>query len=751
MPSPTTRIAPYLPCLIIGLFAAGAAHAELRIDGVPDEPEWAAAQHITDFKIVQPLTRAVSRQATEAWILATPQGLAVAFRSTMSADVARSRQRSERDQFATVDRVNLVIDYDGDGGTGYNFTLTLGNGLLDAVVVNENVFRQDWDGDWQHAIAEQADGWTAEMLIPWHVAPMKPGKNGKRVVGIYLDRVIASTGERVAWPAVSYFEPRYLSELAKIEIPAYSQSLLAVTPYAVSTADLVNGGTSTDVGADVFWKPSGRFQLTATINPDFGQIESDELVVNFDAVETFFSDKRPFFTENQGLFDVPFGFAAGNLIYTRRVGGAADDGSGAADVLAALKLNGSVGRTDYGLLASSERGAAGRDFLAFRATQDFGDQDMGVLATQVRSDYLDRAASVVGLDHHWKPNQRWNVVTQVVGSSVDQRGATERDAGMQIRINNELSTRWRQSLYLLHLGDRLQLNDFGYLDRNNFNYLRYEMRRRVTDFASNSWYRSQDWGYVASTRRNEHGETIFTALQINRTSETKGGGNEFFAITQLTSVNDDLISRGNGTVSLPDRLTLEFSRNWPRRNHWSFNASLNAGQTGLEGLSSTAFNAFVQPTYHVSDALRFNVGVRLFVQPDWLLWRTGTLLGTFRSRQIGINAGAQWSAGTRHELRVKLESIALDAGAKQAWRLRPGGSLTASNDPLDDFSLRRLGFQMRYRYELRPLSYLYVVYSRGGADFATNSDESLGNLFSSAFSLRDSEQFLVKFNYRFQR
>lgn len=739
-----------LQCVVVGLLAMRAAHAELRIDGVPDEPEWGEARHVTDFKSVQPLTRADSRQPTEAWILATPKGLAVAFRCKISADVARSRQRSERDQFATVDRVNVVVDYDADGGTGYNFTLTLGNGVLDAVVVNENVFRQDWDGDWQHAIAEQSDGWTAEMLIPWHVAPMKSGKSGKRTVGIYLDRVTAATGERVAWPAISYFEPRYLSELTRIEIPAYSQSLLAVTPYAVSTADLVHGGASTDVGADIFWKPSGRFQLTATINPDFGQIESDELVVNFGAVETFFSDKRPFFTENQGLFDVPFGQNTSNLVYTRRVGGAADDGSGAADVLAALKLNGSVADVDYGLLASSERGTAGRNFLAFRARRDFGAQDTGVLATQVQSDFLDRTATVVALDHHWKPNQRWNIVTQFVGSSVNQRGVTERDAGMQIRINNELSTRWRQNLYFLHLGDGLQLNDFGYLERNNFNYLRYEMRRRVTDLPKNSRYRSQDWGYVISRRRNEHGDTIFGAVQVQRTSDTTGGGTEFFAVTALTSGYDDLITRGNGKVRVPARLALEFNRNWPRRDHWSFSAKLNAGQTGLEGLASTAVNAFVQPTYHFNDALRVNVGAGLFVQPDWLLWRGGTLLGTFRSRQIGINAGLQWSVGTRHELRVKLESIALDARAKQAWRVQPGGTAIESGDPLADFSLRRVGFQLRYRYELRPLSYVYVVYSRGGADFANNSDESLGALVSSAFSLRDSEQFLVKFNYRFQ-
>lgn len=726
------------------------AQAALHIDGTPDEPEWQAAQHITDFKVVQPLTKGASKQPMEVWLLPTPEGLAVAFHSTQGDDVPRSRQRTQRDQFGTVDRVNLVVDYNGDGGTGYNFTLTLGQGVMDAVVSNENVFRQDWDGDWQHAIAEQADGWTAEMLIPWHVAPMKEAVGGKRTLGVYFDRVIAATGERVAWPAISYYDPRYLSVLARVEVPEYSQSLLAITPYAVSTTRLKGGGTATDAGADLLWKPSGAFQLTATLNPDFGQIESDELVVNFDAVETFYSDKRPFFTENQGLFDVPFGQKNSGLVYTRRVGAAADDGSGPADVLAALKLNGSTGGTEYGLLTTTERGAGGRDFFAFRAVHNLAHQDLGLLATRVQSSFLDRAANVLEFDHHWKPNSEFSLVTQVVGSLVDARGERTRDAGFQMRLNHELNTRWRQNFYVLHAGENLDLNDFGYLDRNAINYVRYEMRERITSLPTSSAYRSHDWGYAASTRHNMHGDTIFNALQVNRTSDTRGGGNEFVAITALSPGFDDRLSRGNGKVRVPGRLLLDFTRNWPQRGHWSFNAELHAGQTGLEGLEATGVETFFQPTYHFTDALRVNVGARLSVKPDWLLWRGGTTLANYNSRQFGLVAGLQWASGSRHELRVKLETIALDANGRDGWDILPGGKVAHRAERPRDFALQNLGIQLRYRYELAPLSYIYVVYGRGGLDLSEDNRESLGQLMSSAFTLRDSEQFLVKFNYRFE-
>ena len=72
------------------------------------------------------------------------------------------------------------------------------------------------------------------------------------------------------------------------------------------------------------------------------------------------------------------------------------------------------------------------------------------------------------------------------------------------------------------------------------------------------------------------------------------------------------------------------------------------------------------------------------------------------------------------------------------------------SEPVDDFSLSQLGFQIRYRYELAPLSDLYVVYGRGGGVFNEFSVDP-NTLVRDAFELRDSEQFLIKVSYRFER
>jgi hypothetical protein len=734
----------------------------IDVDGRIDPDEWRGAQHVTDFRQVQPLSRAPGSQPTEGWILATPEGLAIGFHSTQPAGIPRTRQSAQRDVGAQADRVNLYVDFDGEGRTGYNFTVLLSDSIIDATITNENQFATDWDGNWKHAVGEDAQGWSVEMLIPWYIAPMQAGDGGKRSIGVQLDRVIGATGERMAWPAVSFQEQRFLSQLAKVEIPEYSQSLLALTPYVSGLYDNIDGSSHFDGGVDIFWKPNSRFQLSATLNPDFGQVESDQLVVNFSATETFFSDKRPFFTENQGFFDVPFGSLnnTNRLLYTRRVGGPADDGNGSGDVTAAVKLNGSAGSFNYGVFAATEADEAGRDFYALRGTRDFATQGIGAMFTRVERPFLDREANVFEFDHRWAPNQKFSVRTTLVGSDIEQAGDRTRDGGGQVLVDYDHGNGWRQQGYALHLGDGLQLNDFGYLERNDFNYLRYQVARRVTDLPKDSAYSAQDWRYAVSRRMNDHGVHIADAFSIDMFNDLRNGGSSWFGIAGFGPGHDDLVTRGNGVVEMPAKAYLNYEHFRPRKGRWSFYGNAQYAAEGLAGPRHGAISVDLNPTYFVNDNLSFYAELFARHNPDWLLWcpvgggpcagQGGRdLLGTYRANLLQLNGGMQWNINARQELRIKMETIALDAHAVQGWQLAADGEPQRVADGLNDFSLRNLGFQIRYRYELAPLSNLYIAYVRGGFGFQ-DEGQGVGGLLGDAFSLRDDEQLFVKLNYRFE-
>lgn len=731
---------------VVAMSIAAAASA-VEIDGHIDPGEWRDAQAITDFRKVQPLNGEPGSLQTQSWVLATPDGLAVAFRNTQPPSTPRTKQRVQRDFDEQVDRINVMVDFDGDHRTGYTFTVSSTDGVYDAIITNESNFNPDWDGVWRHAVAEDDESWSVEVLIPWHIAPMRDAKGDTRTLRIYLDRVVGATGERVAWPVASFERPRFLSEFAPIEVASYSQALLAVTPYVSSLYDNVSGRGDADGGVDIFWKPNGQMQLTATLNPDFGQVESDDLVVNFDATETFISDKRPFFTENQGLFEFTTPSDYSQLLYTRRIGGPADDGEGSGDIAAAIKLNGSFGATKYGLFAADERHEVGRAFSAVRLVRDFGAQNLGFMATHVDRPFLDRQAVVFGVDHNWRPTARWNVRTRLMDSEIEQAGQSTSDAGATVWIDYEMDHGWRQQWIGMHFGDELEINDAGYLSRNDLNYAHWQASRRFTNLPTESRYSSKDWRWRVSSVRNDHGQLLEHQFRMSRESRLRNGSYEYAQININSAGVDDLLTRGHGVLELPPNFNAYFEYERPRKGRWGYRIEAEAYSGGLDGNDNVGYSIEAEPTYFLNDAFNVYVGVFASRTPDWLVWQRDNLIGSFDGREAHFNVGFNWIGG-RQELRLKVQAIGVNARLHEAYRVESGNAV-ATNEPVDDFSVRNLGFQLRYRFELAPLSYLYVVYGRGGYEERIGADDSAG-LLQDSFSLRDDEQLLVKLSYRFE-
>jgi hypothetical protein len=734
--------------LALGLLVVAPALA-VEIDGRIDPLEWEGAQHVTDFRKTQPLNGEPATLATEAWILSTPEGLAVAFRNTQPPEVPLTRQRVQRDFEDQVDRINVMIDFDGDHRTGYAFTISSTDGQFDAVITNESQFNKDWDGNWRHAVQEDATGWTAEILIPWHTASMRDAKGDTRTIAIYLDRVIGMTGERAAWPMASYERPRFLSDFAPITIPKHSSSLLALTPYVSGLYDNIEGKGNFDGGMDIFWKPNGQLQLTATVNPDFGQVESDDLVVSFDATETFISDKRPFFTENQGFFEFTTPSDFSQLLYTRRVGGPADDGNGSGDIIAALKLNGSFGATKYGVFAADEAGEVGRSFGALRVVRDFSNQNLGMMLTAVDRPFYDRNATVAGIDHNWRPTPRWNIRTRLIGSAIEEKGADSRDSGATLWADYEMDHGWRQQWMGMHFGNHLQINDAGYLSRNSVNYAHYQFSRRFTDLPAESRYASKDWRWRVSDYRNDHGQELGVQLRTSRQSRLRNGSTEFAQLNVTGEHVDDRLTRGHGVVNLPSNFDAFANYDRPRKGNWAYKLEGEVFSGGLAGNDLVGYRVAITPSYFVSDSFNFYIGAVGTNIPDWLIWQHDNLIGSFDGYEVDFNAGFNWTITNKQELRLKLQTIGINADLRQGYRVDASGQSIPTAEPIDDFSVRNLAFQIRYRYELAPLSYLYVVYGRGGYEQTPYSDE-MGSVLRDSFSLRDDDQILIKLSYRFE-
>ena len=735
--------------LLWTLVGASTAHA-ITIDGRIDDDEWKNAQRFGKFVAVQPLTLAPAPEdrRTEAFVMGTPEGIALAMRAWHPTGVAQTRTSIPRDGQTSADRFNVMLDLNADGRAGYAFTITTAGDVTDESITNENSFSYDWDGSWNHAVADFEGGYSVEWLIPWSIAQMRNSGKDRRSIGVYFDRVIVATNERFAYPDASFTRPRFLSDFARIEIDQYSVNQLAITPYVSAVSDLNQREHDFKTGVDVFWKPNGDHQFAFTVNPDFGQVESDDLVVNLTDLEDFFTDKRPFFTDNQSYFDLSQNL--GTLFYTRRVGGSLDDGSGAANINGAIKGTGSFGQLGYGVFVATEDGAAGRDAALARVTWGSADFRLGASQSYVERPFVDRVATVTALDGLWQPNEEWLIRPVLMRSDSDTAETSRSGNAAGITVDWDMPGPWRQQYFATYVDNSFELNDLGFQSRNDFRYFEWETGYRTTPADSDSTYGSHDHEIELSYRENTAGERLFGSLALSRFSERRDGGNVFAFLRWRAPYVDDRLSRGNGSVPFAGRAGVFFEGSRPRAGDsqlgWYWN--IDVVPEAVRGYRATVG---VQPRWHFGDRFDVDLGVYFNHRDDWLIWQQAREFGSFTAKRVDVFSNLNWFVGEKHELRIKLQALAIDAGAIQARRLNARGQLELSDASVNDFTLRNLGFQVRYRYKLAARSDLYAVYSRGGFAIDEQSDRGLGGTLDDVFSLRDDNQFLLKFSYRFER
>ena len=212
---------------------------------------------------------------------------------------------SSRDAFINRDSFGITLDTSGEGLYGYWFSVNLGGTVLDGKVAPERNFTREWDGPWTGASAELDDGWSVEMFLPWSMMAM-PVSAGPRRIGFWTNRKVAYLDERWSTPALPFSSSTFMSTLGTLQMDRVNpKQQLAFFPYASYTFDEIESEDEYRAGFDVFWRPSPNFQLAATANPDFGAVESDDVVVNLTAFESFFPEKRLFFPGRQrSLHDI---------------------------------------------------------------------------------------------------------------------------------------------------------------------------------------------------------------------------------------------------------------------------------------------------------------------------------------------------------------------------------------------------------------------------------------------------------------
>ena len=755
--------------------------AEITIDGFIDEDVWKDLPVIDGMKVIDPDTLADTPYETHVRFFYTERGIylsAMNFQpqETLMARMTSRDVRLERDGFV------VAIDASGEGLYGFYLRINLGNSLTDATILPERTFNFQWDGPWLARTQALENGWSAEYYIPWSMMPL-PQVDDDRKIGIYLERQVGHLqGEAWANPPLPGTVNQFLSAFEKYELKDIEpRRQLTYYPFASGIYDGVRDESTYKVGTEIFWRPTSNSLLSASLNPDFGNVESDDVVVNLTAFEVFFPERRVFFLEGQDVFNTsPRTSGRGgpggpiSLLNTRRIGGAAiydvpddvnvvpTDLSQPSELLGAVKLTGQSGNWRYGTLLASETesqiagtlddgtqvtlNAVGRDFsiarLLYEDTSSGGRRAIGWMGTNLSHPTIDATAHAVDM-HYFSADNRFVIDTQIMHSNVDGKTGNGFLGDVAFRPRRGL----QHGLRATYIDDTLDINELGFLTRNDQMNLDYNMFNIESDVPG---LRQRTTSLFISNQWNTDGEPVRLGLFLNRGYNTLNNNTYDVSLRYFPERIDDRLGRGTGDFKVDGRYGLNLGFRTNPADKLAFNFDLNLDQDELGPARTGASARF---TWRPND--RFSSDLRLdYTDREALLVHKGSGSYTsFESHQWAPQLEMNYFLNAWQQLRFTLQWTALKAFEDRFWQvdsqnldfLQP---LAKSDDDSDNFTISRLTFQARYRWEIAPLSDLFVVYTRG-SNLPTDSFETFQDLLVQSWTDTIVDTLAIKLRYRF--
>lgn len=442
----------------------------IEIDGILNDEAWAVSEWVGDFTEFEPDNGSSASQATKFKIAYDQKYLYVAVRCFDSVPEKIEKRLARRDNFSG-DWIEINIDSYNDKRTGFSFNVSAA-GVKGDEFISQNGDNWDpsWNPIWFTATQIDAEGWTAEMKIPF--SQLKFGNAREQVWGLQMNRRLFRKEEQSLWQAIPQDTPGWVSEFGTLRglKNIQPQKQLEIQPFIVNQYDTypkengnpfrdgsdftLNGGLDAKIGI------TNDLTLDLTVNPDFGQVDADPGAIALDGFQIFFEERRPFFIENKNIFDYQFAGRNDNVFYSRRIGrspqGSASpelgefvDSPNNTTILGAAKFSGktkngwslglleSVTGNMFAKIENPNSGSERKElvepltnYLVGRAQKDFNNRNsyIGAIFTATNRklepslDFLRTNAYSGGLDfkHNWKDRNYYvqgNLVTSHVTGS----------------------------------------------------------------------------------------------------------------------------------------------------------------------------------------------------------------------------------------------------------------------------------------------------------------------------------------------
>jgi hypothetical protein len=530
----------------------------IRLDGVLSESFWERASVIRDLRQQEPAEGEPATEETEIRIVLDAETLyigIVARDSEPGRIVGRILQRDrvmevDHDglQFAGDDAIAILFDPFHDSRNAFVFATNPNGAEFDALITDEGAeVNVDWRAVWEVAAVRGTDGWSAEFAIPFRT--LRYPEEAAQPWGFNVYRTIRRKNEMVLWQSWSRDNEGFVrvsraGHLVGMEgLPSPGRNV-EVKPFVLGgiRQELTDDGRTpvdpeTDIGLDLKSELRPGLVLDLTLNTDFAQVEVDDEQVNLTRFSLFYPEKRDFFLENSGTFDLgspgDFGPPPYKLFFSRRIG-IGDEGP--IPILGGARLTGRAGNQTVGFM-NVVTGGSGEElrtnYAVARVKRDIGENNfLGWMVTDRRDSRTSNTVAAVDGSFWLRPTL--NVKGYFTRSFTSGTGGEGNAYSAAIDYSSDLIG---ASVSHLTIDPGAQA-DLGFITRTDIRQTDLEFRVsprpgrygiRVIDadvegsYISTTQGRMQDWeaGFFLGPEF-ESGESIGTRISIGETRLDEG-------------------------------------------------------------------------------------------------------------------------------------------------------------------------------------------------------------------------------------
>jgi hypothetical protein len=473
----------------------------LDIDGRLDDRVYATVTPASGFIQQDPREGELATEQTDVWILFDDQNIYVAARCWDSQPEREVENEMRRDAIGIVqnESFGITLDTFGDRRNGLVFMTSSLGGLRDSAVTDETSNNVDWNTVWDARTAKFENGWMVEFVIPFKSLRYKRGT--EQAWGIQMRREVRWKNETSFLTLVPAFlgntgmwAVSLAATIAGLEVPGSGNSL-EVKPYAIAgvrtdrlASPPIDNKGDRDIGVDVKYGISKSLTLDLTYNTDFAQVEDDLQQVNLTRFNLFFPERRDFFLEGEGIFGFGgVGVSAGGggisptnntpvLFFSRRIG---INNARPVPIVGGVRLTGRVGGYSLGALniqSDDEIAASARatNFTVLRVKRDlFRRSNIGLIYTRRAETQGDRdSGETYGVDGLYSASRSLNVNGYV---ATTRRPEAQSDNVSYLGRFDYNTDRYGAQLEQLYVGGGFN-PDVGFLRRTDFTRRFAELR-----------------------------------------------------------------------------------------------------------------------------------------------------------------------------------------------------------------------------------------------------------------------------------